>query len=58
VLLEVDITFLANGREVAACRLTSKTVDKIDKAGMWDDGDFDGVWAMFDSKYVAPFLGK
>ena len=49
---EVGITILHKGRGVAACRLTSKTADKIDKAGMWDDGDFDGAWTMYDSASI------
>jgi hypothetical protein len=46
---EIDITFIVKGRGGASCRLISKTVDKIDKAGMWDDGDFDGAWKLYDS---------
>jgi hypothetical protein len=50
---EVDITFLttfkANAQSFASCRLTSPTVDKIDKAGMWTYGDSVGAWAMYDS---------
>jgi len=50
---EVDITFTdqhkGNG-PFASCRLTSAGVDKIDKAGMWDDGDFVGAWALYDNK--------
>jgi len=47
--LEVDITFLANGSSVASCHLTSQTVEKIAKAGMWDDGDYVGAWTLYDS---------
>jgi len=50
--LEVDITFLKNGASVGSCHLTSRTVDKIDKAGMWDDGDSVGAWAMYDSASI------
>jgi hypothetical protein len=46
---EVDITFLMNGASVASCRLTSQTVDKIDNAGLWNDGNYEGAWAMYDS---------
>lgn len=49
--IEVDITFI-NGRQntvFASCRLTSAIVDKIDRAVMWDDGDYVGAWALYDS---------
>lgn len=50
---EVDITFINQSTAFASCRLTSATFDKIDKAGMWVDGDFVGAWAMYDSKSFA-----
>jgi hypothetical protein len=50
---EVDITFINQSTAFASCRLTSATVDKIDKAGMWTDGDYVGAWAMYDSKSFA-----
>ncbi len=53
---EVDITFIDHHKVNAAfasCRLTSAGVDKIDKAGMWDDGDYVGAWAMYDGTYFA-----
>ena len=53
---EIDITFIVKGRGVASCRLTSKTVDKIDRAGMWSDGDGDGAWALYDGTYLSPSL--
>ena len=40
---EVGITFLKNGAPMASCRLTYQTVDKIDKAGLWNDRDFVGA---------------
>lgn len=53
---EVDITFLttfkANEKSFASCRLTSPTVDKIDKAGMWTYGDSVGAWGMYDSTSI------
>jgi len=49
---EVDITFLQGGRDVASCRLTSPTVDKIDKAGSWTYGDYVGAWTMYDSASI------
>lgn len=53
---EVDITFLTsfskNAKGFASCRLTSATVDKIDRAGIWTDGDAAGAWDMYDSVYI------
>jgi hypothetical protein len=53
---EVDITFLTtfltNAKSFASCRLTSPTVDKIDKAGMWTYGDSVGAWTMYDSSSI------
>jgi hypothetical protein len=53
---EVDITFLTtfltNAKSFASCRLTSPTVDKIDKAGMWTYGDSAGAWTLFDSASI------
>lgn len=53
---EVDITFIDHHKGNAAfasCHLTSAGVDKIDKAGMWDDGDFVGAWGLYDgTSYV------
>jgi hypothetical protein len=48
---EVDITFTDQnkGGTFASCNLTSAGVDKINKAGMWDDGDFVGAWALYDA---------
>lgn len=48
---EVDITFVDNQKgnvHFASCRLTSAGVDRIDKAGMWDDGDYRGAWPLYD----------
>lgn len=47
---EVDVTFTdqAKGGLFASCNLSSAGVDKIDKAGMWTDGDFTGAWALYD----------
>ena len=48
---EVDITFIdyhKGNASFASCRLTSAGVDKIDKAGMWDDGDYTGAWSLYD----------
>jgi hypothetical protein len=53
-LSEVDITFIDNNKVIAGCNLTSKTEDKIDKAGMWDDGDFVGAWPLYDTAYLNP----
>lgn len=53
---EVDITFpttfTKNAKNIASCRLTSPTVDKIDKASMWTNGDAVGAWSMYDSTYI------
>jgi hypothetical protein len=46
---EVDITFVSTGKKIAYCKLTSNTVDVIDRAGMWTDGDIDGAWSKYDS---------
>jgi hypothetical protein len=51
---EVDITFMSRRKgsaPFAACRLKSAGVDRIDKAGMWEDGDFVGAWSLYDSTY-------
>lgn len=51
---EVDITFIDHHKGNAAfasCRLTSAGVDKIDKAGMWSDGDYRGAWSLYDGTY-------
>lgn len=53
---EVDITFLTtflkNAKSFASCRLTSQTVDKIDKAGIWTYGDSVGAWAIYDNASI------
>lgn len=53
---EVDITFLttflANAKSFASCRLTSPTVDKMDKAGIWTNSDSADAWAMYDSASI------
>jgi hypothetical protein len=49
---EVDVSFIDNHKSPALfayCNLTSMNADKIDKAGMWDDGDFTGAWALYNS---------
>jgi hypothetical protein len=49
---EVDISFLdahEGANPFASCRLTSTREDQIDKAGMWDDGDYTGAWSLYDS---------
>lgn len=50
---EVDITFVNQNIVFASCHLTSAIVDKIDKAGMWDNGDYVGAWAAYDSASFA-----
>lgn len=53
---EVDITFLTtfstNAKSFASCRLTTSTVDKIDKAGMWANGDSADAWTLYDSASI------
>jgi hypothetical protein len=49
---EVDITFIDHHRSnatFASCRLTSAGADRIDRAGMWDDGDYVGAWKLYDN---------
>jgi hypothetical protein len=49
---EVDVSFIDHNKGNAAfasCSLTSAGVDKIDKAGMWNDGDYVGAWSVYDS---------
>lgn len=53
---EVDITFIDHQKgkaPFASCRLTAAGVDNIDKAGMWDDGDFTGAWSLYDGTSFA-----
>lgn len=44
----VDIVFEHNGGIIAECKASAHCADTIDKAGMWDDGDFEGAWNMYD----------
>ena len=49
---EVDISFIDTHKKAtpfASCDLTSINADKIDKAGMWDDGDYAGAWSLYNS---------
>ena len=51
-LTEVTISFTASqlgAAPFASCRLTSARVDAIERAGMWDDGDYRGAWSLYDS---------
>ncbi len=51
---EVDVSFIDNHKSPALfayCHLTSTNADKIDKAGMWDDGDYTGAWTLYNSTY-------
>lgn len=51
-LTEVIISFTASqlgSTPFASCRLTSERVDAIERAGMWDDGDYKGAWSLYDN---------
>lgn len=53
---EVDLTFLTtflgNAKSFASCRLTSPTVDKLNKAGIWTNSSSADAWAMYDSTSI------
>lgn len=54
---EVDVYFTdqhIGTKAFAACILSSPTVDRIDKLGMWDDGDYTGIWPLYDRKFYRP----
>jgi hypothetical protein len=52
----VDITVYRSGAKIAECDLTSGTVDTIDRAGYWTDGDYPNAWRKYDVTSMAPGL--